>query len=174
MATSKRTPRPLQLLTEPSPEPIRLLMVEPRTCWAPASARCSTARLTSRSSPRSAPTRPSRRRGCGARRRARQRPRRGRAGERGHAQLRQETPHAAYVVLGGADEDASIAGAIEIRAMGYVAEVAEPAELVETIRRVAQGEDVLKDELDTRPELVDRLLDGFRAAAQAEGPARVP
>ena len=58
--------------------------------------------------------------------------------------------------------------------MGYVAEVAEPAELVETIRRVAQGEDVLKDELDTRPELVDRLLDGFRAAAQAEGPARVP
>jgi DNA-binding NarL/FixJ family response regulator len=89
-------------------------------------------------------------------------------------QLRHETPDAAYVVLGGADDDASIADAIEIRAMGHVAEVAEPAELVDTIRRVAQGEDLLKVELDGRPDLVDRMLDGFRAATEAELPAPCP
>ena len=82
--------------------------------------------------------------------------------------LRHETPDAAYVVLGGADEDASIAGAIEIRAMGYVAEADQLGGLVETIRRVAHGEDVLKEELDGRPELVDRLLDGIRAGSEAE------
>jgi two-component system response regulator DegU len=66
------------------------------------------------------------------------------------------------VVLGGQDDDASIVEAIEIGAMGHVAEAAEPAELVATIRRVAQGEDALQDELDARPDLVERVLEGFR------------
>jgi DNA-binding NarL/FixJ family response regulator len=88
--------------------------------------------------------------------------------------LRHESPGTAFVVLGGPDDDASIAGAIEIRAMGHVSEVAQPAELVETIRRVAHGEDVLKDELDSRPDLVDRMIEGFREAAAAEQPAPCP
>ena len=58
--------------------------------------------------------------------------------------------------------------------MGHVAEVAQAEELVDTIRRVAQGEDLLKIELDGRPDLVDRMLDGFRGAAQAELPASCP
>jgi DNA-binding NarL/FixJ family response regulator len=88
--------------------------------------------------------------------------------------LRHESPDAAFVVLGGGDDDASIAGAIEIRAMGHVAEAAEPAELVATIRRVAHGEDVLKDELDSRPDLVERLIEGFRSASLSEEPAPCP
>ena len=42
--------------------------------------------------------------------------------------LRRETPDAAFVVLGGSDDDASIVGAVERGAMAHVAEVAEPAE----------------------------------------------
>jgi two-component system response regulator DegU len=76
--------------------------------------------------------------------------------------LRRESPDPAFVVLGGQDDDASIVEAIEIGAMGHVAEAAEPAELVATIRRVAQGEDALQDELDARPDLVERVLEGFR------------
>lgn len=82
--------------------------------------------------------------------------------------LRRETPDAAFVVLGGEDDDASIVGAIEIGAMGHVAEAAEPAELVATIRRVAHGEDALKDELDHRPDLVERVLDDLRNAVLTE------
>jgi DNA-binding NarL/FixJ family response regulator len=86
--------------------------------------------------------------------------------------LRRDMPDAAFVVLGGDDDDASIVGAIEIGAMGHVAEVAEPAELVETIRRVAHGEDMLKDELGHRQELVDQILDRFWEAHDAsERPA---
>jgi DNA-binding NarL/FixJ family response regulator len=76
--------------------------------------------------------------------------------------LRHEVPDSAFVVLGGDDDDASIVGAIEIGAMGHVAEAAEPAELVAMIRRVAHGEDALKDELDSRPDLFERALEDVR------------
>ena len=82
--------------------------------------------------------------------------------------LRREMPDSSFVVLGGEDDDASIAGAIEIGAMGHVAEGAEPAELVATIRRVAHGEDALKDELNSRPDLVEQILDDLRTALSAE------
>jgi DNA-binding NarL/FixJ family response regulator len=80
----------------------------------------------------------------------------------GARRLRRESPDSAFVVVGAEDDDASIVGAVEIGAMAHVPEVAEPAELVATIRRVAHGEDPLKDELDGRPDLVERLLDGVR------------
>jgi len=82
--------------------------------------------------------------------------------------LRRESPDAAFVVLGGADDDASIVGAVEMGAMAHVAEVAEPAELVDTIRRVANGEDPLQDELESRPDIVERVLAGVRDSAAAE------
>jgi two-component system response regulator DegU len=82
--------------------------------------------------------------------------------------LRRETPDSAFVVLGAGDNDASIVGAIEMGAMGHVAEGAEPAELVATIRRVAHGEDALGDDLASRPDLVERVLYDFRNALFTE------
>lgn len=76
--------------------------------------------------------------------------------------LRRTAPDAAYVVLGGPDDDASIIEAVAIGAMGHIAEVAQPAELVETIRRVALGDDPLQDELRERPDLLGRVLGEFR------------
>jgi DNA-binding NarL/FixJ family response regulator len=83
-------------------------------------------------------------------------------------QLRREAPHSAIVVLGGEDDDASIVEALEVGATGHVGERAERAELVATIRRVAEGNDPLKDEISGRPDLIERIVDVVRQAFIAE------
>jgi DNA-binding NarL/FixJ family response regulator len=76
--------------------------------------------------------------------------------------LRRDTPRSALVVFGGADDDASIVGAVEIGAVGHVGEFARPDELVATIRSVADGGDPIKMELTARPDLVGRIVDDVR------------
>jgi DNA-binding NarL/FixJ family response regulator len=76
--------------------------------------------------------------------------------------MHQGAPESPLVVLGGEDDDASILEAMEVGATAHVAGLAEPAELVDTIRRVADGQDPLKDELIGRPDLVERILDAVR------------
>jgi DNA-binding NarL/FixJ family response regulator len=75
--------------------------------------------------------------------------------------LHQGAPNSALVIM-GPDDDASILGAAEVGAVARVGEMADPAELVATIRRAADGEDPLKDELIGRPDLMERILDGMR------------
>jgi DNA-binding NarL/FixJ family response regulator len=89
--------------------------------------------------------------------------------------LTQESPGAGIVVVGREDNDASLLEAIEMGATGHVPAAAEPAELVAVIRRVADGEDPLKDEVISRPDLVDRIMDGFRESfRRADEPATIP
>ena len=76
--------------------------------------------------------------------------------------LAEEAPDSGIVVLGREDDDASILEAIEIGAMGHVPAVAGPRELVAVIRKVADGQDPLRDEVIGRPDLIDRLMEGFR------------
>lgn len=76
--------------------------------------------------------------------------------------LAQEAPSSGIVVVGGEDDDASILEAIEIGAMAHVPAVAKPGDLVAVIRKVADGEDPLRDEVIGRPDLIDRLMEGFR------------
>lgn len=76
--------------------------------------------------------------------------------------LTQGAHRSAVVVVGGADDGASILGAIAVGAAAHVSEIAEPAELVAVIRRVAGGEDPLKEELIARPDLVKRVVDAVR------------
>jgi DNA-binding NarL/FixJ family response regulator len=83
-------------------------------------------------------------------------------------QLRSGAPESAFVVLGRDDDDASILGAVEVGAVGHVAEMAAPAELVATIRRAADGEDPLKDELISRPDLLERIVEGMRDSIAAD------
>lgn len=82
--------------------------------------------------------------------------------------MHRSAPESALVILGGEDDDASIVEAVEVGATAHVASLVLPAELVETIRRVAEGEDPLKDELIDRPDLVERILDGVRDAILAD------
>ena len=82
--------------------------------------------------------------------------------------MHQGAPASAIVVLGGEDNDASLLEAMEVGATAHVAGLATPSELVETIRRVAEGKDPLKSELITRPDLVERILDGVRDTILAD------
>jgi DNA-binding NarL/FixJ family response regulator len=82
--------------------------------------------------------------------------------------LRQGAPQSALVVIGREDDDASIVGAVEAGAVAHVAEMAEPAELVATIRRAADGEDPLRDELIGRPDLMERIVDEMRGSILAD------
>lgn len=83
--------------------------------------------------------------------------------------LRRDSPESAIVVIGG-DDDESIVGSVEAGAVAHVAIMAEPAELVATIRRAANGEDPLKDELINRPELVERFVEVMRESVLADPP----
>jgi DNA-binding NarL/FixJ family response regulator len=85
-------------------------------------------------------------------------------------QLHRETPGSALVILGGGDDDASLVGAIELGAAAHVGELAGPAELVDVIRRVADGGDPLRDELRERPDLLELMLDTIRNSMQADVP----
>jgi two-component system response regulator DegU len=83
--------------------------------------------------------------------------------------LTQESPGSGIVVVGGEDDGASILEAIDVGARGHVASVVKPAELVAIIRQVAEGEDPLKDEVIGRPDLVDRIIEGFRGSFRRDG-----
>ena len=85
--------------------------------------------------------------------------------------LHHGAPDSAFVVMGGDDDDASIVGAVEIGATAHVASTVDPVELVATIRRVADGEVPLRDELIGRPDLLERIVDGIRESFEAERPA---
>ena len=85
------------------------------------------------------------------------------AGNEETRRLHQGAPNAALVVM-GPDDDASIIGAAEVGAVARVGDMADAAELVATIRRAADGEDPLKDELLGRRDLVERIVDGMREA----------
>lgn len=75
----------------------------------------------------------------------------------------------AMVVIDSQDDDINILGAVEAGATARIAEVAEPAELVAVIRRVADGEEPLNDELTERPDLVRRIVEGARDGTFGRG-----
>ena len=82
--------------------------------------------------------------------------------------LHQGAPGSALVVMSRVDDDASIVGAAEVGAVAHVAETAEPAELIATIRRAADGQDPLRDELIGRPDLLGRIVDAMRESTAVE------
>ena len=82
--------------------------------------------------------------------------------------LHQGAPGSAMVIMGRDDDDSSIVGAAEVGAVGHVAETAKPAELVATIRRAADGQDPLRDELIGRPDLLGRIVDAMRESTAVE------
>jgi DNA-binding NarL/FixJ family response regulator len=83
--------------------------------------------------------------------------------------LHRGAPNSAFVAM-GTDDDAGIIGAAEVGAVARVGDMADPAELVVAIRRAADGEDPLKDEIIGRPDLVERIVDAMRDAALVDAP----
>ena len=84
-------------------------------------------------------------------------------GTEGARRLHRGAPNSAFVAI-GPDDDAGIIGAAEVGAVARVGDMANPAELVAAIRRAADGENPLKDELMGRLDLVERIVDAMRDA----------
>src|SRR5918999_860509 len=54
--------------------------------------------------------------------------------------------------------------ALQVGARAHVSQAAEPAALVTAIRRAAEGDDPLKEEIVARPELMEKVVDAVRDA----------
>lgn len=85
--------------------------------------------------------------------------------------LQREAPDMALVVLADKDDDDEVYNAVVGGAKGHVSNTAQPAELVDTIRRAAGGESPISDTLAQRPQVGRRVLEAF-ARMSARGTNR--
>ena len=79
--------------------------------------------------------------------------------------LKRRAPGAALVILGRDADDEAVFRAIQAGASGHVVDDDGPAELVDTIRRVAVGQDPLAQTVAERPAVVQRVADAYRELA---------
>jgi DNA-binding NarL/FixJ family response regulator len=79
--------------------------------------------------------------------------------------LKRRAPDAALVILGRDADDEAVFRAIQAGATAHVADDEGPAELVDAIRRVADGEDLLGLTVASRPAVVQRVADAYRELA---------
>jgi DNA-binding NarL/FixJ family response regulator len=79
--------------------------------------------------------------------------------------LKRRAPDAGLVILGRDAGDEAVFLAVQAGATAHVADDAGPAELVDAIRRVADGEDPLGETVAQRPAVVQRVADAYRELA---------
>ena len=79
--------------------------------------------------------------------------------------LKRRAPDAALVILGRDADDEAVFRAVQAGATAHVADDEGPAELVDAIRRVADGEDLLGLTVASRPAVVQRVADAYRELA---------
>lgn len=84
--------------------------------------------------------------------------------------LKRQTPNAGLVILGRDDDDDSVFRAVQAGATAHVADEDGPTELVDAIRRVADGQDPLVETVAERPAVAQRLADAYRELAVRGGP----
>jgi DNA-binding NarL/FixJ family response regulator len=84
--------------------------------------------------------------------------------------LKREMPGSAMVILGHGSDDESVFRAVQAGAAAHVVDEDSPQDLVETIRRVADGEDPLVQAVGERPAVAERVADAYRELA-VRGPA---
>jgi DNA-binding NarL/FixJ family response regulator len=78
--------------------------------------------------------------------------------------LREGAPNRAIIALGRERDAGSIFAAIEVGAAAHLDERTEPDELLAVIRRVAEGQRPIREELAGRSDLIDRLVEDPREA----------
>jgi DNA-binding NarL/FixJ family response regulator len=85
--------------------------------------------------------------------------------------LKRRAPDSPLVILGGEGDDEALFRAVQAGASAHVADDESPAGLVDTIRRVADGEDPLGESVAARPAVAQRLADAYRELAVRGGRA---
>lgn len=79
--------------------------------------------------------------------------------------LREECADPAVVVLTHQDSDLELYGATIAGAAGHLSDAVGPAQLADTIRRAADGDEPITDALAERPDVGRRVLETFRELA---------
>jgi DNA-binding NarL/FixJ family response regulator len=92
------------------------------------------------------------------------------SGDKAAQRIRRELPHVAVVIITGRDEEQRLFDAIRAGAAAYLRKDCEPAELIDTIRKVKEGQFLINEKIFTRPALASRVLAEFRELS-VYGPA---
>lgn len=79
--------------------------------------------------------------------------------------LKRQAPEAGMVIIARDDDDEAVFRAVQAGATAHVADDSGPAELVDAIRRVADGEDPLVETVAERPAVAQRVADAYRDLA---------
>ncbi len=84
------------------------------------------------------------------------------SGLRATQRVRRELPHVAVVVLTAQDEEQTLFEAIRAGAAAYLHKDCQPAELVDTIRKVRGGQFTINEKIFSRPAVASKVLAEFR------------
>ena len=92
------------------------------------------------------------------------------SGDKAAQRIRRELPHVAVVIITGRDEEQRLFDAIRAGAAAYLRKDCEPTELIDTIRKVKEGQFLINEKIFSRPALASRVLAEFRELS-VYGPA---
>jgi len=84
------------------------------------------------------------------------------SGDKAAQRIRRELPHVAVVIVTAHDEEQKLFDAIRAGAAAYLPKDCEPSELVDTIRRVRDGQFLINEKIFSRPAVASRVLAEFR------------
>lgn len=84
------------------------------------------------------------------------------SGDKAAQRIRRELPHIAVVIVTAHDEEQKLFDAIRAGAAAYLPKDCEPSELVDTIRRVRDGQFLINEKIFSRPAVASRVLAEFR------------
>jgi DNA-binding NarL/FixJ family response regulator len=76
--------------------------------------------------------------------------------------VRRELPHVAVVILTAVEEEQSLFDAIRAGAAAYLHKDCEPKELVESIRKVRNGQFIINEKIFAKPAVATKVLAEFR------------
>ncbi len=84
------------------------------------------------------------------------------SGDKAAQRIRRDMPNVAVVIVAGHDEEQRLFDATRAGAAAYLRKDCEPAELIDTIRKVKDGRFLINEQVFARPALASRVLAEFR------------
>ncbi len=86
----------------------------------------------------------------------------GTTGDRAAQRIRRDLPRVGIVMLTARDEEQRLFDAIRAGAAAYLKKDCEPAELIDAIRKVKDGQFLINEKVFSRPSVASRVLSEFR------------
>jgi DNA-binding NarL/FixJ family response regulator len=84
------------------------------------------------------------------------------SGDKATQRVRRELPHVGVIILTARDEEQRLFDAIRAGAAAYLPKDCDPVELIETIKKVKDGQFLINEKIFQRPAVASRVLAEFR------------